>query len=217
MKRVMVCVLLVTVGLSVIALADDALSFQSITDASNALQTFSATIMMTKHSGNKTSTIEFQFTFVPPTKMRIEYTAPKALVGQLVILSGDQMYTYMPSLHRTTHSTADDGSGNQGEEMGLLYNFVDRTVDELMRDYTPSPLEGPQEYSFEHDGKTVSYNAYKVVLSGAGGKEIVWCDAETLVPIAIDIYDRDELTIEVRVVSYDYNGSVPEGAFVIPE
>jgi len=197
-------------------LADDALSFQSITDASNALQTFSATIMMTKYNGSKGSTIEFQFTFVPPTKMRIEYTAPKALVGQLLIINDDQIYTYMPSLHRTMHATVDDGSGNQGEEMGFLYYFVDRRIDEFVQENTPLSLEGPQEYSFEHDGETVSYNAYKVELSASDGKEIVWCDAETLVPIAVDIYDGGKLTIEVRVVSYDYNGSVSEDTFVIP-
>ena len=217
MKRIVVCVLLAIVGLSVVGLANDVVTFQSIPDVSNALQTFSATIMMTQYSGSKGSTIEFQFTFVPPTKMRIEYTAPKALVGQLLIINGDQMYTYMPSLHRSMHATVDDDSGNQGAEMGFLYYFVDRSVDEFMREYTSSSLEGPEAYSFEHGEETVSYDACKVVLAGADGKEIVWCDAKTLVPIAIDIYDGGKLTIEVRVISYDYNRSVPKEALVIPE
>lgn len=217
MKRVMVWMLLAIVGLSVVCLAGDVVTFQKIVDASNALQTFSAAIMMTQHSGKKASTIEFQFTYVPPAKMRIEYTAPKTLVGQLVIINGDQVYTYMPALHRSMHKTVSADSGHQGEEMGFLYYFVDRRVGDFARDYKPSPVEGPQTYSFEHDGSTFSYDAYKVTLTGKKGRQIVWCDAHTFVPIAIDIYDGEKLAIEVRVLNYKYNGSVPEATFTIPD
>ena len=217
MKRVMVYALLAVMVLGAVALADDVVSFQKILDASNALQTFSATIMMTQHSGKKASTIEFQFTYVPPTKMRIEYTAPKALVGQLLIINGDQLYTYMPALHRSLHRTVSGDGGDEGKEMGFLYYFVNRSLSEFSQDYTISPVDGPQAYIFEHDGKSVSYDAYKVTLIGEDGRQIVWCDADSLVPIAIDIYDGDKLTIEIRVVDYEYNQTVPEAGFVIPD
>ena len=209
--------LLVIALLSVVSLADDVVPFQDIVDASNALQTFSATIMMTQHSGKKASTIEFQFMYVPPAKMRIEYTAPKTLVGQLVIINGDQVYTYMPALHRSMHKTTSDNGGDEGKEMGFLYYFVNRSLGDFLHEYAPSPVDGPQEYAFEHDGSNFSYDAYKVTLTGTNGRQIVWCDAESFVPIAIDIYDGDKLTIEVRVLDYEYNGSIPEAAFVIPE
>ena len=217
MKHILICALTIVIGLSAVTLADGAATFQSVIDVSNSLQTFSASIMMTQYSGNVGSTIEFQFTYVPPTKMRIEYTSPKALVGQLLIINGDQLYTYMPALHRSMHKTTSGDGGGEGEEMGFLYYFVSHDVDRFVEDYDISSLGGSQEYTFEHGGSTVSYDAYKVELSGASGREIVWCDGETLVPVAIDIYDKDKLTIEVRVVSYEYNASVPEATFVIPD
>lgn len=217
MKKFIVLMLLAIVGISVVSLADDAVGFNKIIAASNALQTFSATILMTQHSGKKASTIEFQFAYVPPAKMRIEYTAPKALVGQLLIINGDQMYMYMAALHRSLHKTVGGNSGNEGEEMGFLYYFVNRGIDKFIQDYTPSLVEGPQAYTFEHNGSNVSYDVYKVTLTGEDGKEVVWCNVQTFVPIAIDIYDGEELAIEVRVLNYKYNGSVPEGTFVIPE
>ena len=217
MKRLIVCALLAVMALGAVALADDVVSVQKILDASNALQTFSATIMMTQYSGKKASTIEFQFTYVPPTKMRIEYTAPKALVGQLLIINGDQLYTYMPALHRSLHRTVSGDGGDEGKEMGFLYYFVNRSLSEFSQAYTISPIDGPEKYTYEYNGKEVSYDAYKVTLIGEDGKQIVWCDAASLVPIAIDIYDGDTLAIEIRVVDYEYNGIVPEAAFVIPD
>ena len=217
MKRVIVYVLLAVMVLGAVALADDVASFQKIVDASNALQTFSATIMMTQHSGKKASTIEFQFTYVPPTKMRIEYTAPKALVGQLLIINGDQLYTYMPALHRSLHRTVSGKGGGEGKEMGFLYYFVNWSLMDFSQGCRISPVDGPEEYSYECNGKAVSYDAYKVEVTCADERQVIWCDAASLVPIAIDIYDGDKLTIEIRVVSYDYNGTVPDAAFVIPE
>ena len=217
MKRLIVCALLAVMALGAVALADDVVSVQKILDASNALQTFSATIMMTQYSGKKASTIEFQFTYVPPTKMRIEYTAPKALVGQLLIINGDQLYTYMPALHRSLHRTVSGDGGDEGKEMGFLYYFVNRSLSEFLQAYTISPVDGPEKYTYEYNGKEVSYNACKLELIGEDGKQIVWCDAASLVPIAIDIYDGDTLAIEIRVVDYEYNGIVPEAAFVIPD
>lgn len=217
MKRIAAWMLLVIVVLSVGALADGAMAFQNIVDASNALQTFSATIVMTRHSEREASTIEFEFTYVPPAKMRIEYHSPKALVGQLLIMNGDRVYTYMPALHRSMLKTVSGNSHNEGEEMGFLYYFVNRSVADFTQASSQLLLEGPQAYAWEYEAETVSYNAYRVTLPGAEGKEIVWCDARTFVPIAVDIYANDKLTIEVRVVDYTYNGTVPEEAFIIPE
>ena len=145
MKHILICALIIVIGLSAVALADGEAMFHSVIDASNALQTFSASIMMTQYSGNKGSTIEFQFTYVPPTKMRIEYTSPKALVGQLLIINGDQLYTYMPALHRSVHKTTSGDGGGEGEEMGFLYYFVSRDISRFVEDYDISPLDGPDE------------------------------------------------------------------------
>jgi len=217
LKKMIALMLVVIALFGVVSLADDVVPFQDVVDASDALQTFSATIMMTQHSGKKESTIEFQFMYVPPAKMRIEYTAPKVLIGQLVIINGDQVYTYMPALHRSMHKTVSDNGGDEGKEMGFLYYFVNRSLGDFLHDYSPSPVDGPQGYAFENDDSNIFYDAYKVTLTGTGGKQIVWCDTKSFVPIAIDIYDGDELVIEVRVLDYEYNGSVPEEAFVVPE
>ena len=112
--------------------------------------------------------------------------------------------------------TVSGGGGEEGQEMGLLYYFVSQRMEEFIYDYEVSSVAGPSEYTFAYGGKTVSYDAYTLELSAAHERQVVWCDAATYVPIAIDIYNGDKLTIEMRIVDYDYNGSLPEAAFVIP-
>ncbi len=218
MKKRAMCATLLTIGLLGIgALAANTVTLQDIVDASTGLQTFQATIFMTRYTGDRKAEIEFDFKFAPPANMRIEYLAPKNLVGQLVILNGDHLYTYLPALNRAVRKTVTERSGHPGEEMGFLYYFVERDLDAFMKDYTASALDGPQSFTWNHGKDKITYQAYKLTFTGKGEEQVVWCDAATLVPIAVDIYAGDKLTIEVRVIDYVYNGAIPADEFAIPK
>lgn len=217
MRKTLICGFLLIIGLSLGALAADTVTLTDIVDASTALQSFQATIFMTRYAGDQKAEIEFDFKFAPPTKMRIEYLAPKNLVGQLVLLNGDKLYTYLPALNRAVRKTVTESSNHPGEEMGFLYYFVERDLAAFMQDYTTSTLEGPHTFTWKHEKDTITYQAYKLTFTGKDKTQIVWCDAATLVPIAVDIYEGDKLAIEVRVINYVYNGVIPEEEFVIPK
>ncbi len=217
MSKGTICGILLVVSLSIGALAATPVTVQEIVSASTKLQTFQATILMTRHTGNQKAEIEFDFKFVPPAKMRIEYISPKNLVGQLVILNGDKLYTYLPALNRAVRKTVTARSGHPGEEMGFLYYFVERDIPTFMQSYTASEITGPQPFTWRHGEDTITYQAYKLTFIGRDEKQVVWCDTATLVPIAVDIYAGDKLVIEVRVIDYVYNGAISADEFVIPE
>ena len=217
MRKALILGLILMIGLSFATAAADAVTVQDIVHASNALQTFQATIFMARYTGSRKAEIEFHFEFVPPAKMRIEYTSPKNLVGQLVILNGDQLYTFLPALNRAVRKTISKSSAHPGEEMGFLYYFVNRDLATFTHDYTASTPTGPVTFTWQHNKDTITYQAYKLTFTGKETKQVVWCDAATLVPIAVDIYQGGKLTIEVRVIDYVYNGSIPDKEFSIPK
>lgn len=208
-------VFLLITGLAIIGMAqEDVLG--RVEAASADLEAFRATIYMVNYCCRKAE-IEFSFAFVPPGKMRIEYLAPKNLEGQLVILSGDQLYTYLPTLHRAVHKTVSQGSDHPGTEMGFLYYFVDRDLSGFLDGFSLTGVAGPEEFTWIHGEEAVTYRAYELTFAGEEEKQVVWCDAETFVPVAVDIYRGGNLAIQVRVVEYEYNGNIPPEEFAIPE
>ncbi len=217
MRKILILGVILMIGLGLGVLAADTITVQDIVNASNALQTFQATIFMARYTGNKKAEIEFHFEFIPPAKMRIEYISPKNLVGQLVILNGDQLYTFLPALNRAVRKTITKGSDHPGEEMGFLYYFVNRELEAFIRKYAASEPDSPHTFTWQYNKNTITYQAYKLTFTGKDKKQVVWCDATTLVPIAVDIYNGDKLTIEVRVIDYVYNGSIPDEEFSIPK
>jgi len=217
MKKALILGLTLTVGLGMAVVAANTVTLQDIVSASDALQTFQATIYMARYTGNQKAEIEFRFEFVPPAKMRIEYIFPKNLVGQLVILNDDQLYTFLPALNRAVRKTVTESSAHPGEEMGFLYHFVNRDLAAFTKSHTASTITGLLTFTWQHNKDKITYKAYKLMFTGKDNKQVVWCDATTFVPIAVDIYEGNKLTIEVRVIDYVYNGSIPDKEFAIPE
>ena len=206
--------LLAVLGMAFVLVAGAADVLQAIAAASQELSSFRATIHMVRY-GKQKAEIEFTFEFVPPVKMRIEYLAPANLKGQLVILNGDQLYTYLPALHRAVRKKVTPGSHHPGEEMGFLYQFVEGQAAAFLAGQRVT-VEGPLPFTWPHGEETVSYQAYKVTLAGEEETQVVWCDADTFVPVGVDIYRGGELLIEVRVVKYEYNEELPPEDFAIP-
>lgn len=182
---------------------------------SRDLTAYSATIRMTQHQARSDSVIEFRFDFVPPDRMRIVYTAPAAVVDQTMILNGDKLYTYIPSLRRHIWQDVDDGEGNQGEEMGFLYDFVTQSASEALKQATAEVANKREPFTLESTGGML--DAHVLTLLGTEERQVVLLNTVDAAPVAVSIHHGDHMVMEVRVLGYEINGDFEEAWFAIPE
>jgi outer membrane lipoprotein-sorting protein len=209
-----VTVVLITVAASAVG-AQTADPMEAVRAASEALEAYSATIRMTQHQARGDSVIEFSFDFVPPDRMRIVYSAPNTVKGQTMILNGDRFYTYIPSLHREVWQDVGDGEGNQGEEMGFLYDFVTRSVSEVLESATTEVSETRETYVLEGTEELLDVDILTLIT--AEDRQVVWLNAVDATPVAVAIYTGDELAMEIQVLDYCVDGASDESWFTIPE
>ena len=182
---------------------------------SQGLTAYSASIRMTQHQDANDSEIEFTFDFVPPDRMRIMYTAPPTVEGQMMILNADRFYTYIPALSRSVWQDVGEGGGNHGEEMGFLYDFVTQSAAEVLEQCVADARGDRETYVLEGTGEPIEVDV--LTLSIADERQVVWLNALDAAPVAIWIYNGDDLVLELRVLGYEINGTFDEEWFVIPE
>jgi outer membrane lipoprotein-sorting protein len=187
----------------------------AMTSSSQALTSYSATIQMTRHEARGESVITFSFSFVPDDRMSIIYTDPASVNGQTMILNGSKFYTYIPSINRRIWQDVDDESNDQGEELGFLYDFVIRDAATFI---DTNPIEGPattETYALE-DAET-PLDVVKLTFRMDDGQQVVWVNQSDAVPVAVDLYDGDDLVMEIRVLEYRANEPIDDALFAIPE
>ena len=201
--------------IATVAAAQETDILDAITASSEALTSYSATIQMTRHEARGESIITFSFDFVPADRMSIIYTDPASVSGQTMILNADKFYTYIPSINRRIWQDVDDESNDQGEELGFLYDFVIRAAATFI---DINPIEGPstiESYVLEDSGTTIDVT--KVAFQVEDGQQVVWVNQADAVPVAVDLYDGDDLVMEVRVLEYRANEPIDDSVFVIPD
>lgn len=188
---------------------------EAVCTMSQDLSSYSATIRMTQYQDGGESEIEFTFNFVPPDRMRILYTAPATVDGQTMILNADRFYTYIPSLHRSVWRNVGEGGGNQGEEMGFLYDFVTCSAAETLDQSVVEIGEECDDYLLEGIDENVEVNV--LTLSIEEERQAVFLNVVDAAPVAISIYNNDDLAVEIDVLDYEINGPFDEAWFAIPE
>jgi len=188
---------------------------EAVCTASQDLTAYSATIHMTQHQDGDVSEIEFAFDFVPPDRMRIVYTAPATVEGQKMILNADRFYTYIPALRRSVWQDVGESGGNQGEEMGFLYDFVTQSATAALEQAATEVSLDCETYVLEHTGESLEVNV--LTLSFDEQRQVVWLNELDAAPVAIWIYDGDEMVLEIRVLDYAISGTFDEAWFIIPE
>lgn len=188
---------------------------EAVCTTSQSLTAYSAMIRMTQYGARDDSVIEFSFDFVPPDRMRIVYTAPAAVVDQTMILNGDRLYTYIPSLQRRLWKDAEGDGGNQGEEMGFLYDFVTQSASEALGQSSVVVAGEREEFVLETTGETLEVDV--MTMSEAEERQVVLLNAGDAVPVSVLIYHGDDLTMEVCVLSYEIDGEFEDAWFSIPE
>jgi len=197
------------------AVAQNTELLDNVRSASESLTSYSATIEMTQHQARGDSVIVFSFDFVPADRMRIAYTSPASVDGQMMILNGDRFYTYIPSLNRRLWKDVEDGSNDQGEEMGFLYDFVTQDAAAFI-DTAAGVLCGtPEAYALE--AAECEIEVTPIAFDAPGGRQTVKVNGADGAPVAIDIYDGDDLVMEIRVLNYALNVAVDDALFAIPE
>jgi len=188
---------------------------EAVCTMSQSLTAYSATIRMTQHQAQNDSVIEFVFDFVPPDRMRIVYTAPATVEGQTMILNANRFYTYIPSLNRHVWQDVGENGGNQGEEMGFLYDFVTGAASEALARASVDVAETRETYVLESTATNLEVDA--LTLSEGEARQVVLLNVPDTAPVAIDSYSGNRLVMEIRVLDYQLNGAFDEGWFAIPE
>jgi len=205
----------VTVAIASACFGQSTDPIEAVCAVSQDLAAYSATIRMVQYQDGDCSEIEFTFNFVPPDRMRILYTAPATVDGQTMILNADKFYTYIPSLHRSVWQDVGEGGGNQGAEMGFLYDFVTCSAAETLEQATVEISEQIEMYAVE--GTEEEIEVYVLTLTIDNERQVVLLSCLDTAPVAISIYNGDDLALEIDVLDYEINGSVDEEWFTIPE
>jgi len=186
----------------------------AIKTASEDLSAYSATIQMIRHEARGDSIISFSFDFVPTDRMRIVYTDPASVDGQTMILNASSFYTYIPSINRRVWQDVSEDGNDQGEELGFLYDFVVRAAAAFIDAYSDAELIENGTYDLE--GTEAPIDIAKLSFQLSEERQEVWINLADAVPVAVDIYDGDELVMEIRVLSYQVNGPIDDTLFAIP-
>jgi outer membrane lipoprotein-sorting protein len=185
-----------------------------VQSASNGLTAYTATIQMIQHKGRTQSTIAFSFDFVPPNRMRIVYTDPASVKGQTMILNDDRFYTYLPSLDRRVWQDVKKGGGDQGKEMGFLYDFVTRGAEAFFAAHPVTVASQTSSYTLTATKQTIETVTLDLTLPD--GKQVVRVNTADGAPVSVDIYQGETLVMEVRVLDYAMNGPIDPSVFQIP-
>ena len=213
--RRLVLVLVWTAALAVAAFGQMQDPMEAVCAVSGELTAYTAQIRMTQYQSQDDSVIEFAFSFVPTDRMHIVYTAPAMVEGQTVILNADEFYTYIPSLNRSVWQNAGEGGSNPGEEMGFLYSFVTRVASTALAEAeTHIDVSGE---TFDLEGTDEVLDVAVLTLVQGEERQVVLLNLVDAAPVAISIYNGDDLKMEIRVLDYQINGAVDEAKFVIPE
>jgi len=212
-RLLMMTILVAAVALPCLGQTADPI--EAVCAISQDLTAYTATIRMTQHQDGSDSQIEFTFDFVPPDRMRILYTAPTTVDGQTMILNGDKFYTYIPALSRSVWQDVGEGGGNQGQEMGFLYDFVTQAAADALEQSVVEVGEACENYAVEGTDETIEVNVLTLAIDDE--RQVVWLNVLDAAPVAISIYNNDDLVLELRVLDYEINGTFDEAWFVIPE
>ena len=200
---------------SLAAAAQETGVLNDVRTTSESLTTYCATIEMTQHQARGDSVIVFAFDFAPTDRMRIAYTSPASVDGQMMILNGARFYTYIPSLNRQLWQDVEDGGNDQGEEMGFLYDFVTRSAGAFIDASVVEVAETPESYILDAAEQEIAVT--ELLFQTPDGRQMVKVNRADAAPVAIDIYDGDDLIMEIRVLSYILNEELDEALFAIPE
>ena len=168
-----------------------------------AIEDFDAHMtVQTYQDGAVKLTQELRLSLLQPDKMRQEYLSPDYLAGNLTIIVGSAMWTYIAA--NETWYTKDLSALSAAEQPWLAFRQLLRDVQDELKSYAFT-LVGIEDGAYHLRG----------VGSGADavyGAIELWVDPETFVPRRRLLYDTDgKLLVDVRFLNIE---KVADGVFV---
>jgi len=179
------------------ALGERLATAQAVLDAMKAktggIESLDARITITTYNslGKVALTQQMRLSLLQPDSMRQEYTAPDYLAGNVTLIVGKNLWTYIAA--NNTWYTKDLSDLSPGEEPWLLFRQILRGVRDELDDYDFQVL--PDEavtYHLVGNART-SDATY--------GRIEMWVDPEALIPTRRLVYDVDgRLLVDARLL-----------------
>jgi outer membrane lipoprotein-sorting protein len=168
-----------------------------------AVDDFDAHITVrTYEDGSVKLTQERRLSLLQPDKMRQEYLSPSYLAGNLTIIVGDSMWTYIAA--NETWDSKDLSLLSDAEQPWLPFRQLLRTVQDELANYTFSAV-GVEGGAYHLRGTGESADAVYGAIE-------LWVDPDTFVPRRRLLYDTDgNLLVDARVLDVE---EIADGVFV---
>jgi outer membrane lipoprotein-sorting protein len=147
-------------------------------------------------------TQELRLSLLQPDKMRQEYLSPDYLAGNLTIIVGNAMWTYIAA--NETWYTKDLSTLSVAEQPWLAFRQLLRDVQDELKNYAFT-LVGIEDGAYHLRGTGESTDAVYGAIE-------LWVDPETFVPRRRLLYDTDgNLLVDVRILNVE---DVANGVFI---
>ena len=198
----------IAVGLlSAVCFAEPLSEAQDILDGmrsnGKAIEDFAATLVVETFSDEGPNlNQEIRIYLMQPDAMRQEYVEPEYLAGNLNLIVGESMWTYIAATD--TWYVSDLSTLSAAEQPWLLFRQILRTTQDETDDYS-FDLVGLENGEYHLRGTPDSEDA-------AYGLVELWVDPATFVPSRRDLYDTDlNLLVSVRLLEVE---EVADGSYV---
>jgi len=167
------------------------------------IQDYDATIIIDTYADGKLDrTQTMRLLLLQPDRMRQEYLEPEYLSGNLNVVVGDTMWTYIAASETWYESDLSDLSA--AEQPWLGFRQILRAAQDELADYGFNLLDA--------DGGIYHLSGTASVEDAAYGRIELWVDGKTFVPTRRVLYDVDgQLLVDVRISDVE---QVIEGAYV---
>jgi outer membrane lipoprotein-sorting protein len=209
MKRTLT-VCLSAVGIALVSLAAAALAASTADDVlarmranATAVDDFDAHIaVQTYDNGSLKLTQGLRLSLLQPNRMRQEYLAPDYLAGNLTIIVGNTLWTYIAA--SATWYSKDLSLLSDAEQPWLTFRQLLRDVQDELENYSFA-LVDIEDGAYHLRGTGESADAVYGAIE-------LWVDPDTFVPRRRLLYDADgNLLVDVRILDVE---EIADGVFV---
>ena len=182
------------------AFGDRLTTAQAVLDAmravTDAVETLDAHITVTLYNtlGQAAATQRMRVSLLQPESMRQEFLEPDYLAGDLVLIVGKSMWTYIAA--NETWGTKDLSTLSPSEQPWLLFRQILRDVRDELDDYA---------FELEADDATLYHLVGTATTKDAAyGTIELWVDPQTLVPTRRLLFDVDHrLLTDARLLDVE--------------
>jgi outer membrane lipoprotein-sorting protein len=176
---------------------------QQILEHQDGVQSFTCNMVMSSNN----ETMVMNYTYKQPNMIRMEYTEPSEVVGQVMVSNGTHIWMYDPTENLVkTANIPESAQTNRSRDALFLKDLVDTCT------IVPSgagTVSGRQCYRIT---ATPEDAAMPMTVD-------VWLDKSNWMPLKIETYQNSELLMSMEYQDVEFNVDIPNSTFEfeIPE